>query len=138
MNKKKKRYKKNIVYILEIFGCQYYIGCQCRKSEVLESELLLNSGNPLNKAHRAGLITLEEYKDNCQVLYIEEYDKPEEALNREIELIIKFKEKYGERCLNKSMGNKYGFTGLHHSIESRKRNSEAHITQRPTPSGNTL
>lgn len=92
-----------------------------------ENKILFESGNSLAAAYRKKLITCEEYKEYCQLIHIEEYDTPEEAKNREVELIVEYKEKHGSLCLNQSFGNKYGgITGAHHSKETRKKISEAH------------
>lgn len=97
------------------------MGCHCRKKEIYRSEVLGKSGNPLNKAYSKKLITYSEYREYCKLVHIEEYDTKEEAQNREVELIEKFKEHYGNQCLNKSKGNKYGKKGVSCSEETKRK-----------------
>lgn len=124
-----RKYKSNNVYVLEIHGCQYYIGAhtwKC-KDEMTEANILNDSFNPLMKALRKNLITRKEYKDCCRIVHIEEFDSKEEAENREAELIEKFKSYYGDQCLNQSKGNKYGKAGLTPSEETRRKMSESQL-----------
>ena len=123
----KRSYHSNNVYILEIHGCQYYIGCHSRKDSMYESAILNNSGNPLRNAQRKGLLTYQEYKDCCRVVHIEEFETKEAAEAREAELIKELKKRYGEFCLNKSPGNKYGQAGLKRSEVSIERIRKNHI-----------
>ena len=122
----KKIYKPNVVYVVEIHGCQYYVGCHCQNRNLQISRILYGSGNSLNIAYQKKLITCSEYKDCCKLVHIEEYDTKEEALNREAELIKKFKEYYGNRCLNKTDGNLFGGSkGRICSEETKRRMSES-------------
>lgn len=123
----KKLYKSNVVYVAEIHGCHYYVGCHCWKKGLSEYDILIHSGNPLEEAYRKKLITHQEYMECCRLVHVEEYDSKEEALNREAELIEKFKEHYGNLCLNKSDGNKYGQLGVPCSDEAKRKLSESHI-----------
>lgn len=107
-----RKYKPNNTYILEIHGCQYYIGAHTQKDEMTEARILLGSGNSLTTAKQKHHITLQEYKDCCKLIYIEEYDTPQEAKAREAELISKFRETFGNRCLNQSPGNGFGPKGI--------------------------
>lgn len=130
-----KKYSSNNVYILEIHGCQYYVGCHARQKEMTEAQILWSSGNQLRRAQHNGLITTEEYKECCRLIHIEEYDTSEEALNREVELIQKFKEQYGSNCLNQALGNKIGSKGVVFPEYIRKKVSEGHKGQVPWNKG---
>ena len=120
-----KKYKPNNVYILEIHGCQYYVGCHTQSKEMSENKILRSSGNPLRKAKRKGLITHEEYKDCIKIVHIEEFDSADEAKNREVELIAEYKKKYGPLCLNRSAGNKSGQKGIKRSDSFKERVSNS-------------
>ena len=117
----KKIFKPNVVSVVEIHGCQYYVGCHCHKKKIRRCEILEKSGNPLMVAYLKKLITHQEYLENCKLVHVEEYDTKEEALNREAELIDRFKVYYGKYCLNQSKGNKYGSQGVFPSKETRKK-----------------
>ena len=107
---KAKKYKPNVVYVVEIHDYQYYVGCHCSEkiNGFTEHDILSYSGNPLLKAYKKKQITYSEYRENCKLVHVEEYDTKEEALSREAKLIERFKEHYGDRCLNKADGNMYG------------------------------
>lgn len=107
-----RKYKPNNVYILEIDSKYYYGGCHTQKNEMYKSAILHDSGNYLRRGLDDKLISNQEYKTRCKIIHIEEFDTPEEAKNREVEIIAKLKEKYGDFCLNQSLGNKYGSLGL--------------------------
>lgn len=77
------------------------------------STIISSSGNSLFRAYEKKLITWQEYRENVELLYVEEFETQEEALDREAELIQRAKEIYGNRCLNKYLGNKYGALGVH-------------------------
>ena len=117
-------YKPNVVYVCEIDKFDYYIGCHCHNRGLRDSTLLQTSGNPLNVARQKGQLSLDEYKKRCKVISIEEYNTPEEALDREDELIAEYKAKFGEHCLNKYRGNKYGPIGVVRSEETRRKISQ--------------
>ena len=122
----KKLFKPNVVYVAEIHGCQYYVGCHCQNRNLQISRILHGSGNSLNIAYQKKLITCSEYKDCCKLVHIEEYDTKEEALNRESELIKRFKEYYGNQCLNKTDGNKFGGRkGMTLTEETKRKISES-------------
>lgn len=126
--KAKKLYKPNVVYVVEIHGCLYYAGCHCskKKNGFTECDILFYSGNPLMKAYKKKLITYQEYRECCNLVHVEDYNTKEEALNREAELIQKFKEHYGSQCLNKSDGNIFGGTmGFSPTKNTKKKLSDS-------------
>lgn len=107
-----RKYKPNNVYILEIDSKYYYGGCHTQKNEMYKSVILHDSGNHFRRGRDDKFISSQEYKTRCKIIHIEEFDTPEEAKNREVEIIAELKEKYGDFCLNQSLGNKYGSLGL--------------------------
>ena len=101
-----KHYKPNVAYELLIDGKYRYYGSHCRKKDFLyESEIRQLSGNALAVLHNTGVMSKEEYNNRTETLYIWEFDSPEEALERETELILIGKYLYGDLCLNKMIGN---------------------------------
>ena len=103
-------YKPNVAYELLIDGKYRYYGSHCRKKSYLyESEIRECSGNELATLCKTGRMPIEEYNNRTETLYIWEFDSPEEALERERELILIGKYLYGELCLNKMIGNNKTF-----------------------------
>lgn len=113
-----KHYKPNCAYILELEGLGTYIGCHTSKDPYLtEIKIIMSSGNPLKLKLNYG-----QYKSRATLKEVFEYDTPEEALNKEEELI----QQYGDKCINKGLGNRYGRRGVPHTEEWKKRMSNIH------------
>jgi len=127
-------YKTHVVYILLIHGIYYYVGCHCTRvlPYLTEKYILFESGNYLTEALKKKLITSQEYLDCVELVSVEEFNTAEEALNREAERIVEYKEKYKELCKNKTLGNKYsGLSNPYRSLEVRQRISKANKGQVP-------
>lgn len=128
----KKQFKNNVVYLLRIDHIYYYIGCHCWKCrQPFTSGILSSSGNFLNRAVQRHEISRDEYNKRVELLRVEGFDSPEDALNREANLIKEYQRDYGNYCLNKSLGNKYGQRGLIRSEETKMKISgslKGHIT----------
>lgn len=106
----KRHYKPNVAYELLIDGQYHYYGCHCRNKAILyESEIRGCSGNKLASLCNIGKMSRKEYNARAKTLYIWEFDTPQEALNKEAELITRGKEVYGEFCLNECIGNNRRF-----------------------------
>lgn len=125
--KRVKHYKPNVVYGLLLEEKNYYIGCHTRDIAYLtDNGILDTSGNYLAQAQRKHLISRNEYLNNSQILFVEEFDTKQEALEREVELISEFKKEYGESCINIALGNMYGVSGTKRSEETRNKISDYH------------
>ena len=115
-----------IVYELIIDKDFHYGGCcniNTRKPN--EASILNCSGNHLHKQTMKHQISYSEYKERCKVLRFEQFDNRVEAEDREVALIMELKAKYGDKCLNQSLGNRYGQTGLICSEEAKQKKREA-------------
>lgn len=126
MAKPSLRYKPNVAYILNIDKDKWYGGCHCHDTEYLvPSTILYSSANKYCTAYYKGELSAKEYRERVKLYAVFECETPEEALDKEVEIIADLKEKYGDHCLNVSLGNKYGNIGFKHSEESRKKLSES-------------
>ena len=119
-----RHYSNNVVYVLLMDNINFYVGCHSNDTQeyLTEGRILSYSGNILRVN-----CSPEEYHNRVKLLLIEEYDTKEEAENREEELIERFKELLGDRCLNVMPANKYMHTqsrmyeGYEHTQETQKR-----------------
>ena len=118
-----RHYKPNVVYVGIVRGLYYYVGCVCSSSTYLKEQSIRNcSGNPIKTAYRKGLITYQEYKENFEILYIEEFDTKEEARAREIELINEYKNRFPDLLVNKCLfGNAHSSLGFKWADEMKKK-----------------
>ena len=122
----RKHYKPNVVYVALINRVWLYIGCVTfDKPYIWRSDIIKHSGNPLSKAYQLKLITYKEYQENFEILNIEDFDSKKEALEREVTLINKYKEKYSDILINKCLfGNAHSTKGLKMSEEQKRKLSE--------------
>lgn len=119
-------YDKNIIYILLIDNFSYYIGCHCISHRPVQTynDIVSQSGNPLIRKVRSKEITFQEYLDRINLISVEEFSTPEEARNREKELIKEYKEKYPLQTLNTQAGNpNFGFRKLSEETKQKISNS---------------
>ena len=124
-----RHYSNNVVYVLLMDNINFYVGCHSNdtKEYLTEGRILSYSGNTL-KVH----CSPDEYHNRVKLILIEEYDTKEEAENREEELIERFTELLGDRCLNMMPANKY----LHsqsrlYDRNEKTRNRKETINSRP-------
>lgn len=140
-------YKPNVVYTLLLDNKDYYVGCHCSKRDKLTDRFILaSSGNPLSRLVKRGSLDHFDYLDRVKILAVEEYDTPEEAMDRERVLIEEYKSGIG--CINRRGSNgetgvrtdmtrsqetkdkiRKSHIGLKHSEETRKAMSEAKLGQ---------
>ena len=103
---KRRHYKPNVAYELLIDGKYHYYGSHCRKrSFIYGSTIKANSGNALIRSVLRGEITRKEYNERARLINVWEFDTPEEALDKERELITLGKMMYGDSCYNLMEGN---------------------------------
>lgn len=86
----------------------------------------MSSGNFLAMQVHDKKITSQSYKEQVELLFVEEFDFKEEALDREEFLIQEYKDRYGELCCNKAKGNRHGYGNPNQVVskEERKRRSD--------------
>lgn len=119
-----------VVYELLIDNEFHYGGCcNIYSQKSYDSVILNHSGNHLHKQAMRHLIPYSEYKKRCQVLGFEQFENKTEAEEREAVLIANLRAKYGDKCINQSLGNRYGQTGLTCSEESKQKRKEALLSR---------
>lgn len=120
-------YSNNLVYTLKIDETYWYVGAHCIKhrGHIKPSEIIKTSGNPVSAAYKKKEISIEELKRRVNLVETFEFDTKAEAEDFEVAKVTEYKNLYGDQCINKCLGNKYGPLGIVRSEETRKKVSEA-------------
>lgn len=130
MNIKEQREIIHYTYIMLIDDNYFYIGqgsCNCGEKN-LKHRIYINSGNQMMKAYNRRIITYNEYRERCPIIEIETFATRDESLDREEQLIAKFKHLHGDRCLNIATGNR------HRGAKREYRHSYPHLNGEPIKS----
>lgn len=124
---KVKHYSPNVVYVLKVWGTHYYVGAHTvsYKKFLREKEIIGSSGCHLSYAYRINQVTRQEVFDNIELFHVEEYQTKEEALEREMELIKEYQDKYGSLCLNICASNKVKNKGIPCSEATKEKQRQA-------------